>query len=199
MSKPVSKPLSKALSKPVSLPEAQATPSREPAPPESRDLSVARAAVGAHADLDTSALLLAFWADRLSRRLTSWRLNVCKEAGMDPTEAHILVVLRINGVPPGPPLTWLRQVMRLTSGGISRAIDRMVAAGTLTQEATASDRRSVEIGLTPEGVAAADRLLELLSREQAALLEGIPDERRAQLLSALDELSRCYEHMPLPA
>ncbi len=152
-----------------------------------------------HGGLDVNALLLAFWIDLLSRLATSWRLVVSRTAGLEPTEAHILLVLRISVSRDEHTPTWLRRVMRLTSGGISRAADRLIASGLLIQVPSATDRRSVTLELTEQGSAAADQLLTLMSHEQSRRLAHIPQRRQEELLAALAELAACFADAPVPA
>jgi DNA-binding MarR family transcriptional regulator len=45
----------------------------------------------------------------------------------------------------------------LTTGGVTRLVDRMVEAGLVARENCASDRRSIYVVLTPEGQAVLDR------------------------------------------
>ena len=45
----------------------------------------------------------------------------------------------------------------LTTGGVTRLVDRMAEAGLVARENCASDRRSVYVVLTPEGQAVLDR------------------------------------------
>jgi DNA-binding MarR family transcriptional regulator len=54
----------------------------------------------------------------------------------------------------------------LTTGGVTRLVDRMVEAGLVVRKNCPSDRRSVHVVLTPEGKAVLDRAV-------AAHVEGI--------------------------
>ncbi len=67
----------------------------------------------------------------------------------------------------------------LTSGGVTRLVDRMVEAGLVSRENCPSDRRSIHVVLTPEG-------RRVLERAIAAHVDGI--ERH--LVAHLDEGDR---------
>jgi DNA-binding MarR family transcriptional regulator len=54
----------------------------------------------------------------------------------------------------------------LTTGGVTRLVDRMVDAGLVERKNCPSDRRSVHVVLTPEGGA-------MLEKAVAAHIEGI--------------------------
>ena len=54
----------------------------------------------------------------------------------------------------------------LTTGGVTRLVDRMVEAGLVARENCPSDRRSIYVVLTPEGRAVLDRAV-------AAHIDGI--------------------------
>jgi DNA-binding MarR family transcriptional regulator len=54
----------------------------------------------------------------------------------------------------------------LTTGGVTRLVDRMVEAGLVARENCPSDRRSIYVVLTPEGQAVLDKAV-------AAHIEGI--------------------------
>lgn len=77
----------------------------------------------------------------------------------------------------------------LTSGGVTRLVDRMVEAGLVSRENCPSDRRSIYVVLTPEGRA-------VLEQAIAAHIDGIDrhlvahldDEDRAALESTLSKV-----------
>jgi DNA-binding MarR family transcriptional regulator len=76
----------------------------------------------------------------------------------------------------------------LTSGGITRLVDRMSEEGLVERQSCASDRRSIYVALTPEGEAmlgrAAEENLQSLDRHLAAL----DDDDRTALTGALRKL-----------
>ena len=77
----------------------------------------------------------------------------------------------------------------LTTGGVTRLVDRMVDAGLVERQACPSDRRSIHVILTPEG-------RNVLDRAVAAHIEGIDrhlmahlsDKDRANLATVLTKI-----------
>ncbi len=100
------------------------------------------------------------------------------------------VMVRIRRTPEGfLTMSRLAGEVSLTTGGITRLVDRIEEAGYLARRTCATDRRSVHVTLTPSGEAK-------LTEAVAAHLEGLqrhlvdplePDERAA-LESALRKL-----------
>lgn len=68
------------------------------------------------------------------------------------------IMLRISRDERGlAPMGSLAEQVALTGGGVTRMIDRMIAAGLVHREPCAKDRRVVYAGLTPQGEALLDR------------------------------------------
>lgn len=102
------------------------------------------------------------------------------------------VMLRISRAEGGlAPMSSLAEQVALTGGGITRMVDRMVAAGLVERVPCARDRRVVYAGLTEQGrarLAGASRVHDealrvLLSGVSAAELAGL-DEVLGQLRAA---------------
>lgn len=73
----------------------------------------------------------------------------------------------------------LSNEVALTTGGVTRLVDRMAEAGLVARENCPNDRRSVHVVLTPEGRS-------VLERAVAAHIEGID----RHLMSHLDDRDR---------
>ena len=79
----------------------------------------------------------------------------------------------------------------LTTGGVTRLVDRMVEAGLVARENCPSDRRSIYVVLTPAGQAVLDRAvaehIDGIDRHLVAhLSEGDRAALEAALLKVLD-------------
>ncbi len=77
------------------------------------------------------------------------------------------VLIHVGGAPERRlTMSRLSSDVALTTGGVTRLVDRMVEAGLVAREACPSDRRSIYVVLTPEGQA-------VLERAIAAHIDGI--------------------------
>lgn len=76
----------------------------------------------------------------------------------------------------------------LDKGWISRAVDSLVADGTISKQASKQDRRSVTLALTPAGRLRASALELELNGHAAQLLARIPHDRHAQVQESLQLL-----------
>jgi MarR family transcriptional regulator, 2-MHQ and catechol-resistance regulon repressor len=77
------------------------------------------------------------------------------------------VLINVGGAPNRRlTMSRLSSDVALTTGGVTRLVDRMVEAGLVARENCPSDRRSIYVVLTPEGQA-------VLERAIAAHIDGI--------------------------
>lgn len=89
------------------------------------------------------------------------------------------VLIHVGGAPEGRlTMSRLSSDVALTTGGVTRLVDRMEDAGLVARQNCPSDRRSVHVVLTPEGHA-------ILGRAITAHIEGI-DRHLVQALGAGD-------------
>ena len=97
------------------------------------------------------------------------------------------VMLRISREESGlAPMGSLAEQIALTGGGVTRMIDRMVAAGLVERVPCASDRRVVYAGLTAEGHVVLEKAVSL---HEGNLRRMLADFTGAEL-DALDETLR---------
>jgi DNA-binding MarR family transcriptional regulator len=89
------------------------------------------------------------------------------------------VLIHVGAAPEGRlTMSRLSSDVALTTGGVTRLVDRMADAGLVVRQNCPNDRRSVHVVLTPEGQA-------VLQRAVAAHIEGI-DRHLMGPLSASD-------------
>ena len=119
--------------------------------------------------------------DRLGRQLE-------EEAGIPLVFFDVLI--NIGAAPEGRmTMSRLSTDIALTTGGVTRLVDRMVEAGLVERQACPSDRRVIHVILTPEG-------RDTLNRAIATHIEGIDrhliahldDKDRAALATALTKI-----------
>lgn len=124
------------------------------------------------------------------RRITTL-LGAEVERRMEPlglTDAQWKPLLRLLLDPPGTAAA-LARMCHLDAGGLTRLLDRLEAKGLCQRERSLEDRRVVNIALTPEGRAVAERLPAILTDVQDELLAGFSEAEEAQLR---DFLARIY-------
>lgn len=124
------------------------------------------------------------------RRITTL-LGAEVERRMEPlglTDAQWKPLLRLLLDPPGTAAA-LARMCHLDAGGLTRLLDRLEAKGLCQRERSLEDRRVVNIALTPEGRAVAERLPAILTGVQDELLAGFSEAEEAQLR---DFLARIY-------
>jgi DNA-binding MarR family transcriptional regulator len=103
------------------------------------------------------------------RRLTA----IARAVGVDVGELHVLLALRRIGAPYAMRPTDLFKSLLVTSGAISKRIDRLERAKLVGRVADDADLRSSNIVLTAAGVAVADQAMLLIARGLAALRDAI--------------------------
>ena len=76
----------------------------------------------------------------------------------------------------------------VTTGGMTKRLDRLDASGLIRREPDPRDRRGKLIALSEEGAALVDRAVEAHVQNEERLLAGLPAEKREQLAALLREL-----------
>ncbi|MEQ4611124.1 MarR family transcriptional regulator [Streptomyces cavourensis] len=71
--------------------------------------------------------------------------------GLDRGEFDVLASLRRTGAPHEMPPSQLAEILLITRAGMTKRVDRLEARGLVSRRADPEDRRSLRIGLTPEG------------------------------------------------
>ena len=78
------------------------------------------------------------------------------------------------------PVSWLGQVLGLTSSGVTRLVDRLVAGGWVTRT-PGSDARSRELTLSAAGLDQARAVLRARAQAMAGAVAGLSEADRAEL------------------
>ncbi|MWA14642.1 MarR family winged helix-turn-helix transcriptional regulator [Streptomyces sp. BA2] len=131
---------------------------------------------------------------RLARLLEAEIQDFFRQYGLDNSEADVLTTLRRSGEPYELTPGQLVRATMVTSGAVTKRIDRMVTKNLVERVPDANDRRTVRIRLTAHGRQTVDdlfalhianevRLLQALDRDQA---DGLADALRTLLQSLGD-------------
>jgi DNA-binding MarR family transcriptional regulator len=110
-----------------------------------------------------------------SHRLLTDRLGRELEQDVGIPLVFFDVLINVGAAPDGRvTMSRLSNDIALTTGGVTRLVDRMVEADLVERQACPNDRRSIHVILTPEGRAVLDRAI-------AAHIEGIDRHLMAHL------------------
>lgn len=121
--------------------------------------------------------------------------DVGAAGGMSASEQAALVTVHAH---PDRAVAWLGGILDLTSSGVTRLVDRLVAAGWVIR-APGTDARQRRLRLTPAGKARARALLRDRERVLSDALSSLSDEERADLERLLDHLVAGLAETRLPA
>lgn len=107
-------------------------------------------------------------------RFSSWEQSVVRGSGITLQQMHTLETLGACG---DLRMKELAEKMGITTGSLTVLVDRLVRAGLVERKPNDHDRRSIRVGLTPEGAALFEEHHSLhaqLSLDMAGALE--PEE-----------------------
>ncbi len=100
----------------------------------------------------------------------------------------VLRVLQLAGEPYRMSPTELSEIVLRSSGGMTQILDRLETARLVERGADPSDRRKVLVGLTPDGLRAAEQANASYRRERERILGGLSADEIAQLDAAIHRL-----------
>jgi DNA-binding MarR family transcriptional regulator len=137
-------------------------------------------------ELDVAALGLLGRLFRVAQLADAELMPPLRDRGLQPGWFDLLAALRREGRPYELTPTRLMEETMLSSGGITKRLDRLADAGLVRRRPDPADRRGTLVGLTRAGKAAIDAAIELHAENEERLLEGLSGPDR----SALDSLLR---------
>jgi MarR family 2-MHQ and catechol resistance regulon transcriptional repressor len=141
---------------------------------------------GVLGQIDDDRLRLMTLIVRTHRRLTD-RLGRELEQNVGIPLVFFDVLIHVGGAPESRlTMSKLSSDVALTTGGVTRLVDRMVEAGLVARENCPNDRRSIYVVLTPEGQAVLHRAVaEHIDGIDRHLVAHLDDRERAALEVAL--------------
>jgi len=122
---------------------------------------------------------------RLGAALTEELTVVFREHGLGEGDFDVLATLRRAGEPFERTPTELAEHTMVTTGAMTKRIDRLVARGLATRRASDTDGRGRVVALTPAGRRLIDVAFEEHLRNEERLLGGLTMPERAQLEALL--------------
>ena len=149
-----------------------------------------RAELGA---VDGDTVLLMFWLDMLARRVQSAHLQEVRRLGLSASEAKLVYHLLLSGPPYRESPTRINENLDLTSGGVTKTVDRLESQGLVRRLPDSADGRSIQVELTSTGVETAQRIAQSFSKRYEEFVGPLSAEDRQTavrtartLLDALD-------------
>lgn len=140
-------------------------------------------------DLDVSPLLVIGRIHRIGQALTPELVAVYARHGLGEGDFDVLATLRRQGHPFALTPSELVERTMVTSGAVSKRVDRLAERGLVVRRPRQSDRRSVVVVLTARGRRVIDGAMEEHVANEARLLAGLSPDERAALGTLLASLA----------
>jgi DNA-binding MarR family transcriptional regulator len=118
---------------------------------------------------------------RLAAHLTPELVAVYREHGLDEGEFDVLATLRRQGPPFALAPSELAELTMVTTGAMSKRIDRLESAGLVRRRRHDSDGRGRVVVLTPEGRRRIDTAFTAHMANEGRLVASLTAEDRRQL------------------
>lgn len=144
-------------------------------------------------DLDPTDYLYLIYAQRLGRILDAVDDKQCRAAaGISSAEMRVLFALRRAGAPYALRPTVLFRSLLVTSGAITKQVDRLMAMGFVDRQPEPEEGGFL-IHLTKKGFQTADRALTALAGSSVVSHEVLSREERQILTALLEKMLRDLE------
>lgn len=140
-------------------------------------------------DLDVSPLLVIGRFHRVANALTPELVAVYARHGLGEGDFDVLATLRRQGEPFALTPGELGERTLVTSGAVSKRLDRLEGRGLVERRPSDTDGRSRTVVLTVEGRRVIDAAMEDHVANEARLLAALDDDDRATLGLLLGRLA----------
>ena len=132
-------------------------------------------------DLDVASLALVGRLLRTAQLADLHLSSKVQQQGLQPGWFDLLAALRRSGKPFELNPTQLMAATMLSSGGVTKRLDRLAQAGLIERRPDPGDRRGTLVRLTPAGRAAIDKTLEAHVVNEDRLLRPLSATQRRTL------------------
>ena len=144
-------------------------------------------------DLDTAPMLVVGRLLRLAHVLDGRLRPPFAAEGLANGDFDVLAAMRRSGEPFLVRPVELSRSLLVTTGAITKRLDRLEAQGLVARESADDDGRGKLVRLTPAGAAAADRMMAVHLENQRRLISGLSAAERDELATLLGRLSALLE------
>lgn len=141
-------------------------------------------------DLDPDPILIIGQMARLTQLYDLHLRPPFEAAGLGSGDFDVLAALRRTGKPFTLTPSQLGSSLLVTSGAITKRIDRLEARDLVQRTVSEADARGRLVALTPAGVELADRLIAVHLANENGLLAALNSAERGQLAALLGRLAR---------
>jgi DNA-binding MarR family transcriptional regulator len=141
-------------------------------------------------DLDPSPVHIVGRITRLHWALEDRLVRVFGRYGLGRGEFDILATLRRSGAPFELTAGQLSGSTMVTSGAVTKRVDRLESAGLVDRRTADGDARGRLIRLTERGRALIDEVVDVHLRNETDLLAGLTTDERDTLTGLLRKLGR---------
>jgi DNA-binding MarR family transcriptional regulator len=143
--------------------------------------------------LDTTAMAVFGRLARTAHQAALAVEPVFARHGVTRGEFDVLAALRRSGTPFRLRPTELSEGLMLSSGGMTKRLDRLEAAGLVRRRRNPDDRRGSLVELMPAGRAVVEKAVVDVHARERALLDALPPGARRELAALLARLADVVE------
>jgi DNA-binding MarR family transcriptional regulator len=150
-------------------------------------------------DLDSAPLHVIGRISRLSDVIDEQLRPVFSAFGLGDGDFDVLATLRRNGAPFELTPTELAARTMVTSGAVSKRVDRLAGAGLVERRVSDTDARGRHVRLTERGQALIDEAYPEHLANEARMLAGLTPRERADLARLLRRLGDSFDAAAVPS
>lgn len=140
-------------------------------------------------DLDATPMLVIGRLFRLTDALDQLLRPPFGAAGLGSGDFDVLAALRRSGEPYALSAGELSRTVLVTTGAITKRVDRLEQRGLVARTVAEADSRGRLVTLTAAGVALTDELIAVHLDNQRRLLAGLGEDDQAELAELLERLA----------
>ncbi len=144
-------------------------------------------------DLDASPMLVIGRLQRLAHLLDGRLRPPFAAADLANGDFDVLAALRRAGEPFQARPTDLSRSLLVTTGAITKRLDRLQATGLVERESADGDGRGKTVRLTPLGLETTDRLIGVHLANERRLVGALTEQEREHLQELLGRLAESLE------
>jgi DNA-binding MarR family transcriptional regulator len=143
--------------------------------------------------VDEDTVLIMAGLARLSRTIDEVYRGDLHSFGLTYSEYTALHTLRIDGPPYRMSPSRINEALALSSGGVSKTIDRLESAGLVRRMPDPDDGRGVLVALTARGRKLAAKIFDAGLAKYTQTIELLSAPERRQLVESLGKLLDAFE------